>query len=88
MSYNVAVGDTDSHTKESGVKEERKTKLQVDRLVFGTVASRCGSSSLETECLFARGVGVLACNGTQEWHARIHDRGARVVFYATRAARI
>jgi len=88
MSYNVTVGDTDTHTEESGFKQERKTALQVDRLVFVMVAFRCGSSSLETECLFARGSGVLACNGAQEWHARIHDRGARVVFYATRAARI
>ena len=62
--------------------------MQVDRLVFVMVVFRCGSSSLEIECLFARGSGVLACNGAQEWHARIHDRGARVVFYATRAARI
>ncbi len=88
MSYNVTVGDTDTHTEEPGFKQERKTALQVDRLVFVTVAFRCGSSSLEHECLFVRGIGVLACNGAQEWHARIHDRGARVVFYATRAARI
>ncbi len=51
------------------------------------VAFGCGSSNLETECLFARGSGVLARNGAQECHARIHDRGARAVFYATRAAR-
>ncbi len=88
MSYNVTVGDTDTHTKESGFKQERKTALQVDRLVFVMVAFGWDSSCLETECSFARGSGVLACNGAQEWHARIHDRGARVFFYATRAARI
>ena len=80
MSYNVTVGDTDTYTEESGFK--------VNRLVFVMVVFGCGSGSLETECSFARGIGVLACNGTREWHARIHDRGARVVFYATRAARI